>query len=126
MVYEQSAFLSASGQGVQSVTVATPTVPAGSSVALPSRYSLKSMQVVNRNAAARYIWVSAGAAGGTPIGGLVFFVPPAGAALIGSDVLGLGGINLGTTNFTVAISTSSTAYAAATAADHDITVYYRE
>lgn len=122
---QRSYYKTGTGQGVVSVEAAAETVASGYSNSPPPTRYIHSIYAMNRNAAARYIWVSTASAGGAVLAGLVMLIPPSGAILLDSTTLGQGGIDVGgNLPIFVAVSTSSTTYSAATAGEHDITVYY--
>lgn len=111
-------------QGAANLSIAAATVAAGNSNSPGTRY-IHGVYAANRNAAARYIWVSTASAGGAILAGMVFYIPAASSTFIGTKELGDAGISCqGNTGIFVSVSTSSTAFSAGTDADHDITVYY--
>lgn len=108
-----------------SPSVAGTGVATGATLAVKgSAGTLFSLYVMNRNAATRYVFISdalaAGAAGlkGSPI------AVPAGSELILDDAFFTTSGWSFATGISVGISTSNTAYAVGTAADHDINASY--
>lgn len=111
-------------QGAANLSIAADSVQAGTSNTPGVRY-LHTVYAANRNAAARYIWVSTASAGGAVFAGCVFMVPAGGSTFVGARELGDAGLRLGNNvPIFVSVSTSSTTFVAATDADTDITVYY--
>ena len=125
---ETGYYRSASVQGAASLIVSGVAAPGSSTGSTPfsSSLTLKSFYVSNRNAAARYIWISIVSAGGAPFAGLVMLVPASGGLALGKELFGEGGLAMTKNQFFVNVSTSSTTFTAATDADHDLSVYYRE
>lgn len=121
---QRSNYRSASTQAHATLTVAADTIAAGNSNQPGARF-IHSLYAANRNAAARYLWVSLASAGGAVFAGCVFIIPAGGSIFIGSKELGDGGLATGgNTVLYLACSTSSSSYSGGTDADHDITVYY--
>lgn len=120
----RSNYKSASVQGAATLTIAADTIAAGNSNQPGTRF-IHSIYAMNRNASARYVWVSLASAGGAVFAGLVFLIPAGGAILLDSTTLGPGGLScLGNVAVYVAVSTSSSTYSGGTDGEHDITVYY--
>ena len=121
---QRSNYQSATVQGAATLTIAADTIASANSNSPGTRY-IHTLYAANRNAAARYLWVSLASAGGAVFAGCVYLIPAGGAILLDSTVLGQGGLScLGNVAVYVAVSTSSTTYSAGTDGEHDITVYY--
>lgn len=121
---QRSNYKSATVQGAATLTIAADTIASANSNSPGTRY-IHTLYAANRNAAARYLWVSLVSAGGAVFAGLDIIIPAGAGILLDSTTLGAGDLScLGNVAVYVAVSTSSTTYSAGTDADHDITVYY--